>query len=236
MRLAALLFATVALPASALDFCPSVGKVDVPANRSDPCEGLAFLAKIASKCAAEMPEDRNLQRHAAGILELERQVGIDSSVLASMRQMGSFSQERIAFQESYAAKNRDALAEKRALAVSAGYSQLASEGPAQAVITNAVWRYLDNAIQPHVAGCTQAGGDGLLEDWTPAHVAGLNHHRGGCDFLIAIQAWQEAGRENQRLYIARGYLDHLDFLVAPAGDLNGHTVAQKNSCARWSSP
>lgn len=146
--------AVVALPAPALDFCPSVGKVEVPANRTDPCEGLAFLAKIMAKCAAEIPEDRNLQRHAAGILELERQTKIDESVLANMRKMG-MAEERISFQESYSAKNRDALAEKRALAASAGYSQLAREGSAQPVITNAVWRYMDNAVRPHVAGCTQ---------------------------------------------------------------------------------
>lgn len=153
MRLAALLLSVVALPAVALDFCPSVGNVDMPANRSDPCEGLAFLSKIAATCAAEIPEDKNLQRHAAGILELERQTKIDESVLATMRKMG-MAQERISFQESYSAKNRDALAEKRALAVSAGYSQLAQEGPAQAVISNAVWRYMDSAVQPHVAGCS----------------------------------------------------------------------------------
>lgn len=153
MRLAALLLSVVALPAAALDFCPSVGKVDMPANRSDPCEGLAFLSTITAKCAAEIPEDKNLQRHAAGILELERQTKIDESVLASMRKM-NMAQERISFQESYSAKNRDALAEKRALAVSAGYSQLANEGPAQAVISNAVWRYMDGAVQPQVAGCS----------------------------------------------------------------------------------
>jgi hypothetical protein len=62
-------------------------------------------------------------------------------------------QERISFQESYSAKNRDALAEKRALAVSAGYSRLAEEGYAQTVITNAVWRYMDSVVQPQVASC-----------------------------------------------------------------------------------
>lgn len=151
---AALLLSVIALPAAALDFCPSVGKVEAPATRTDPCEGLAFLAKITAKCVAEIPEDRNLQRHAAGILELERQVKIDESVLATMRKM-AMSPERISFQESYAAKNRDALAGKRALAVAAGYSQLAQEGSAQAIISNAVWRYVDSAVQPHVAGCAQ---------------------------------------------------------------------------------
>jgi hypothetical protein len=143
------------LPASALDFCPSVGKVEPPPGKMEPCESLAFLAKITAKCAAEIPEDKNLQRHAAGILELERQTKIDESVLSSMRKMG-MTQERIAFQESYGAKNRDALAEKRALAVSAGYSQLANEGPAQAVISNAVWRYMDTAAQPHLTACTRS--------------------------------------------------------------------------------
>ena len=152
-RFAALILGVVALPAAALEPCPSVGNVDMPANRSDPCEGLAFLAKITAKCAAEMPEDKNLQRHSAAILELERQTKIDETVLASMRKM-NMAQERISFQESYSAKNRDALAEKRALAVSAGYSQLAKEGPAQAVISNAVWRYMDGAVQPQVAGCS----------------------------------------------------------------------------------
>ena len=155
MKLAALVLFVVATPAAALDFCPSVGSVELPANRTDPCEGLAFLAKIAATCAEEIPEDRNLQRHAAGILELERQTKIDEDVLAAMRKMGSFSEERIAFQESYAAKNRGALAEKRALAVSAGYPQFAQEGTAQAVISNAVWRYMDGAVRPHVARCTQ---------------------------------------------------------------------------------
>ena len=154
MRLAALVFLVVTLPAAALDFCPSVGKVEPPAKKMEACEGLAFVAKITSRCAAEMPEDKNLQRHAAGILELERQTKVDDSVLASMRKM-NMAPERISFQEAYGAKNRDALAEKRALAVSAGYSQLAQEGTAQAVISNAVWRYLDSAAQPHVAGCTQ---------------------------------------------------------------------------------
>jgi hypothetical protein len=153
MRLAALFLAFLALPALALEVCPSVGKVDLPAIK-EPCEGLAFFARIAAKCATELPEDRNLQRHAAGILELERQAHIDASVLASMRKMGGFSPERIAFQESYAAKNQSALAEKRALAVAAGYSQLAQEGAAQAVIGNAVWRYLDATVQPQLANCS----------------------------------------------------------------------------------
>jgi hypothetical protein len=100
-----------------------------------------------------MPEDRNLQRHAAGILELERQTKIDDSVLASMRKM-NMAQERISFQESYGAKNRSDLAEKRALAVAAGYSQLGQEGYAQSVISNAVWRYLDGAVRAQVANCT----------------------------------------------------------------------------------
>ena len=163
------LLAAIALPASALDFCPSVGKVEPPAGKMEPCEGLAFLAKITAKCAAEIPEDKNLQRHAAGILELERQVKIDQSVTKSLQQMRAKPQpiggrpidpaamdRQIAFQESYAAKNRDALAEKRALAVSAGYSQLGQEGTAQAVISNAVWRYMDNAVQPHLTACSQS--------------------------------------------------------------------------------
>ena len=157
MRLAALLLAALACPAFALDFCPSAGKAELPAVK-DPCEGLTYFSRITATCAAEIPEDRNLQRHAAGILELERQAKIDDSVLASMRKMG-MAQERISFQETYAGKNRSALAEKRALAVSAGYSQLAQEGPAQSIISNAVWRYLDTAVRPQVANCS-AGEEG----------------------------------------------------------------------------
>ena len=151
----AFLLAVIALPARALDFCPSVGKVEPPAGKMEPCEALAFLSKITSRCAAEIPEDKNFQRHAAGILELERQTKIDESVLQTMRKM-NMAPERISFQESYAAKNKSALVEKRALAVSAGYSQLANEGTAQAVISNAVWRYMDTAAQPHLKGCTQS--------------------------------------------------------------------------------
>jgi hypothetical protein len=151
MRLALVLLAFAA-PAFALEVCPSVGKVDL-APVKDPCEGLAFFSRIAAICAAEIPEDRNLQRHAAGILELERQAKIDESVLAIMRKKG-MAAERISFQESYSEKNRSALAEKRALAVSAGYSQLAQEGTAQSVITNAVWRYLDATVRPQLASCS----------------------------------------------------------------------------------
>jgi hypothetical protein len=152
VRFAALLLAALATPAWALDFCPSVGKVDLPPVK-DPCDGLAFFSRIAATCAAEIPEDRNLQRHAAGILELERQAKINESVLVSMRKMG-MAQERISFQESYSETNRSALAEKRTLAVSAGYSQLAREGAAQSVITNAVWRYLDVTARPELANCS----------------------------------------------------------------------------------
>src|SRR5215467_10588985 len=55
--LAALLLVAAVLPASALEVCPSVGKVQMPVGKVEPCEGLAYLAKIISKCAAEIPED-----------------------------------------------------------------------------------------------------------------------------------------------------------------------------------
>lgn len=169
MRLAALLLAAVALPAAALDFCPSVGKVETP-GKMEPCEGLAFLAKITAKCAAEIPEDRSLQRHAAGILELERQRKIDENVLIGLRQVRADPQRmsgmkidpalldrQIAMQEGLADKTLADLREKRALGVSAGYSQLAKEGAAQTVIDNAVWRYLDGAVRPQVANCSSGG-------------------------------------------------------------------------------
>jgi hypothetical protein len=163
------LLAAVALPAAALDFCSSVGKVEPPAAKMEPCEGIAFLARITAKCAAEMPEDHNLQRHAAGILELENKRKVDTMVRQGLRATQADPEHlhgrkidpvlldrQIAMQEALAAKTEADLREKRALAASAGYSQPAKEGTAQTVIDNAVWRYLDGTVQPHVAGCSQS--------------------------------------------------------------------------------
>lgn len=170
--LVAFLLWSAAFPAMALDVCASVGKLDAPAGRKDPCEGLAYLAEVAGKCAAEIPEDRRLQRLAAGILELERQTRIDESVLRSLRLMrdnptasrGMNSDpaaldRQMAIQESHGAKNRSLLAERRSSAVAAGFPQLAQAGYAQTVITNAVWRYLDSAVRPQLANC-RGGNDG----------------------------------------------------------------------------
>lgn len=169
----AFLLWSTASPVAALEVCASAGKIDMRTDGRDPCENLATLAGVVSKCAAEIPEDRQLQRHAAGILQLERQTRIDESVIQSLRKMRespSSSRElnsdlsafdrQMSVQESLGEKNRAALAERRSTAVSAGYQQLARWGYAQAVITNAVWRYLDSLIDPQVANC-RSGGDGL---------------------------------------------------------------------------
>src|SRR5215472_3970114 len=165
--LAALLLAAAVLPASALEVCLSVGKVELPAGTLEPCDSLAYLAKIISRCAVEIPEDKNLQRHAAGILELENKHKVDLMVLQGLRATLANPQQmadrkidpvlldrRIAMQEGLATKTESDLRERRALAVSAGYSQLAREGAAQAIIDNAVWRYLDTEMHPRVGSCS----------------------------------------------------------------------------------
>lgn len=164
--LLSLLLMSASLPAMALDVCASVGKIDASPGKKDPCDSLAYFAEVAGKCAAEIVEDRRLQRYAAGILELERQTRIDESVLRSLRMMRNNPalpggktgdptalDRQVAAQEAYGAKNLLALADKRSSAVSAGYRQLAQPGYAQTVISNAVWRYLDNAVRPQLANC-----------------------------------------------------------------------------------
>lgn len=163
---AVLLLLGVAFPALAIEVCASAGKLDVPPGMKEPCESLARFAEVTGKCAAEIAEDRRLQRYAAGILELERQTRIDESVVRSLRMLrdkpdasggrtidADAFERQMAVQESAGERNRSALAAKRSAAVSAGYSQLAQPGYAQAVISNAVWRYLDNAVRPQLANC-----------------------------------------------------------------------------------
>ena len=167
MGVVALLLAATVLPASALEVCPSVGKVEMPAGKLEPCSGLAYLAKIISKCAAEIPEDKTLQRHAAEILELENEHKVDQMVLQDLRTTRANPERmrgrkmdpvlldrQIAMQERLAAKIESDLREKRALAVSAGYLPLAKEGAAQTIIDNAVWRYLDTEMHPRVGSCS----------------------------------------------------------------------------------
>lgn len=178
----AFLLWNAASPVMALEVCASVGKIDSRMDRSDTCGNLANLAEVASRCAAEIPEDRRLQRHAAGILQLEKQTKIDDSVIQSLRKMREIPdssremnvdpaafERRMAIQESLGEKNRAALAEKRSTAVSAGYPKLAQPGYAQAVITNAVWRYLESLIRPQVVDC-RSGSDGLK---SAANFAGM---------------------------------------------------------------
>jgi hypothetical protein len=138
---------------------------------SDPCDGLRLLLPIVAACAAEYPEDQALQRYAADILQLEREQKIEAGVLASMRKMAANPQSlqtsnidptlfarRIAMVEAKAAEIDADLAVKRSSAAAAGYSRLSEEGFAQAIISNAVWRYLLEEVRRHVDSCTDDAG------------------------------------------------------------------------------
>lgn len=187
---AALLLWSAASSGTTLDLCAAAGKIGTRADQNDPCERLSLLAEVASKCAAEMPEDRQLQRHAAGILQLEKQLQIDQSVMQSLRQMRdaptastgpmhldpSALDRQIAFQESAGEKNRAALAARRTVAVSAGYPMLAQAGFAQAVITNAVWRHVESWTAPQATNCRNSENEGTSAGQLAGMIAVLLSH------------------------------------------------------------
>ena len=161
---------------AAQELCPGSGPLETPMRRPgstipDPCDALRILLPVVTKCAAEFPETRELQVHAARILLLERQRKIDIGVLSSMRKMLESQQlsqtlnidpitwaRRIEIAEAGAAKTEADLAAQRQRAVAAGYDQLSKSGLAQKIISSAVWRHIETDARGFLNSCADDAG------------------------------------------------------------------------------
>jgi hypothetical protein len=156
---------------------PSAGQ---PRPRpADPCEGLRVVLGAVEACIAEFPDDRNLQIHAARILQLEQRQRVETQVLTGLRQLRAnpdamraqtidpeLLSRRIAMNEATLATLTADLDRERHEAAAAGYPQLATEGVARNVITNAAWRFIGAQAAPHLNSCTDpAGRQAALESF-----------------------------------------------------------------------
>ncbi len=121
----------------------------------EPCAGLRKLLDLAAPRVRKYPNDRNMQRRAARMVRLQRDLNVSVQVLAGLRQaladpkyattdaIRSNVQAEIATEEQAVVSGRADLERERTAARTAGYPILVDDAVAQSVVSNVVWRGIE---------------------------------------------------------------------------------------------